>query len=182
MNKLRIVFVKGGLALGLALGLAGLVYAQTDGARIAETSPAGRRPFQARVIVTPQGNGFETVFLPIPAGKRLVIENVSAIARTAPGQRMEMNYFAYYDNNGNGDTGGGIEDITFHRVALTEQGTFGDTAIASANHKVLVFADEQIGSTHHQVGVQARLNEYPAVGSPQAQFTFSGYVEDLPVR
>jgi hypothetical protein len=138
---------------------------------------AERRPFQARVIVSPTANGFQTEFLPIPAGKRLVIENVSAIARSPEGFSMEINFFTYYDNNGDGV--GDVADITFHRIALTEQGTFSGIAISSANHKVLVFADEMIGTTHFQVGVGARLDGVSTVAG-QAQVTFSGYVEDLP--
>ena len=34
-----------------------------------------RRPFQTRVFVTPTGDGFSSVNMPIPAGTRLVIEN-----------------------------------------------------------------------------------------------------------
>ena len=52
---------------------------------------------------------------------------------------MEINFFTYLDNNGDGT--GGIADTTLHRIALTDQGTFGGTAISSANHKVLVFAE-----------------------------------------
>ena len=138
-----------------------------------------RKAFQARMIVTPAGNGFQSAFMAIPAGKRLVIENVSAIARSPEGFRMEINFFCYIDNNGDGV--GDVADITFHRIALTDQGTFGDTAIASANHKILVFADEQIGTGHYGVTVQARLNGTPPANSfAQAQVTFSGYLEDLP--
>jgi hypothetical protein len=169
VNSLR---VKRALA-AVMLVLTGVVSASAQ----TKTEPV-RKPFQARMIVNTQSNGFQTVFMPIPAGKRLVIENISAIARTAPGQRMEMNYFTYMDNDGDGV--GGLEDITFHRIALVDQGTFGDMAIASANHKVLVFADELIGTTHYQVGVQARLNEYSTTLA-QAQVTFSGYLEDLPI-
>ena len=140
----------------------------------------GRKPFQKRIIVTPLGNGFQTAFMSIPAGKRLVIENVSAIVRCPEGMRMEVNYFTYFDNEGNGD--GGIADITFHRFALTDQGSFDGSSIFVANHKVLVFAEEQIGTTHYQVGVQARMNTtLPAGSFVQAQVTFSGYLEDLPV-
>jgi hypothetical protein len=140
--------------------------------------PPERRAFQTRIIVTPRGEGFETAFMPIPAGKRLVIENVSAIGRCPEGLRIEINFFSYLDNNGDGV--GDIADITFHRIALTDQGTFNGTAISSANHKVLVFADEQIGSSHFQVGVQARLNGIASENAlVQAQVTFSGYIEDL---
>jgi hypothetical protein len=116
--------------------------------------------------------------LPIPAGKRLVIENVSAIARTAPGQKMELNFSTYMDS-GEGPGLDSIAYLTFHRIALTDQGTFDTMGIATANHKVLVFADEQIGDKHFQVSVTARLNG-PVSGFVQAQVTFSGYLEDLP--
>jgi hypothetical protein len=138
---------------------------------------AKRKAFQARAIVAPTGNGFQTALLSIPAGKRLIIENISAIARCPEGLRMEMNFYTYIDNNGDGV--GDISDITFHRIALTDQGTFDGTSIFSANHDVLVFADEQIGTQHFGVAVQARLNG-STTGFTQAQFTFTGYLEDLP--
>ena len=139
-----------------------------------------RKPFQARVIVVPAGTGNSTALLTIPAGKRLVIENVSAIARCPAGLRMEINFSTYMDNDGDGV--GGIEDITFHRIALIDQGVFGDTSIATANHKMLVFADERIGAASYGVSVQARLSALPPAGNStiQAQLTFSGYLEDLP--
>ena len=147
--------------------------------KVVGSNPA-RRPFQKRVIVQPLGTGNQTAFLPIPAGKRLVIENISVISRCAEGQKMEINYFTYMDN-GDSTSTDGIAYITFHRVALTDQGTFDGMAIATANHKVLVFADEQIGDKHFQVVVTARLNGSPASGiTTQAQITFSGYLEDLP--
>lgn len=141
-----------------------------------------RKAFQARVSVTPLGTGFQYQVLPIPAGKRFVIENVSVIARCPEGLRMEVNFFCYIDNNGDGV--GDIADITFHRIALTDQGVFDGTAIASANHKVLVFADEQIGNGHFGITAQARLNgSYtPGPAIVQAQFTFSGYLEDIPAQ
>ena len=141
---------------------------------------AERKAFQARVIVTPLGNGFQYQVLPIPAGKRFVIENVSVITRCPEGLRMEVNFFCYIDNNGDGV--GDIADITFHRIALIDQGVFDGTAIATANHQVLVFADEQIGTGHYGVTAQARLNGLPPPNPAflQAQFTFSGYLEDIP--
>jgi hypothetical protein len=161
-----------GAALMVACALAGPASAQSK-------VDSGRQPFQTRIIVQPLGNGFQTQLMDIPAGKRLVIENVSVITRSPAGMRMEVNYFTYLDHNG--DNVADIADITFHRVALTDQGTFDDTSIAAANDRVLVFADEQIGTQHMKVGVQARLNGTPPAGSfSQAQFTFSGYLEALP--
>jgi len=176
--------MKSKLVIGLAvlLSVAWVAQASIPSNQMSEKAAKDsveRRAFQARIIVTPLGDGFQTQFLPIPAGKRLVIENVSAIARCPEGLRMEVNFFSYIDNNGDGV--GDVADITFHRIALSDQGTFGGTAIFSANHKVLVFADEQIGTSHFQVGVQARLNgPAPTTGLVQAQVTFSGYLEDLP--
>jgi hypothetical protein len=161
----------------LTLAMAGPAFALDRIAARVGDSGSTRRAFQARAIVTPQGDAFQSVFLPIPAGKRLVIENISAIARSPEGMRMEINFSTYLDNNGDGT--GDIADITFHRVALTDQGTFAGIAISSANHKVLVFADELIGTSHFQVVVQARLNG-PTTAFAQAQVTFSGYLEDLP--
>ena len=144
--------------------------------KVVGSGPA-RTPFQRRIIVTPLGTGFQTGFLPIPAGKRLVIENISAISRIPAGLRMEMRFFTYLDN---GDGQGGIAAITFHRIPLIDQGVFDGVAIASASYKALIFADSQIGNQSYQVGVQARLNGSPNGSFTQAQFTFSGYLEDLP--
>jgi hypothetical protein len=138
-----------------------------------------RTAFQARVIVTPLGTGFQSSFLDIPAGKRFVIENVSVITRSPEGMRMEVNFFSYIDRNG--DNVGDIADITFHRIVLVDQGVFDGVQLAAANHAVLVFADEQIGTGHYKVAAQARLNGMPPANAfTQAQFTFSGYLEDLP--
>lgn len=138
-----------------------------------------RRPFQMRAAVNvPIGGSVASGFLPIPAGKRLVIENVSAVGRCPVGLRMELKYFTYFDNgDGVGDS---LNDITFHRIALTDQGTFQGTAVSTANHNVLVFADELIGTSHFQIGIQVNLTGI-ATQVAQGQITFSGYIEDLPV-
>jgi hypothetical protein len=52
--------------------------------------------------------------------------------------------------------------------------------VLTANHNVLIFADEQIGTSHYGVGVSVRMNGVYGSGQGQGQVTFSGYVEDLP--
>ena len=136
---------------------------------------AGRKPFQFRLSANAPDQS--TAFYHIPAGKRLVIENISAIARTDPGLHMLIDMFSYYDDgDGVGDSG----DITFHRIALTDQGTFAGHATATANHKVLIFADERIGTEHFGLTLQVRLDGTPVGSTNQGQVTFSGYMEDLP--
>jgi len=171
---------RAGMVAAFALLLASPLRAA--GKNMAEPSDkAPRQPFQARLIVGPASTGIQTAYLAIPAGKRLVIENISAVARTPEGVKMELNFYTYLDNDGDGV--GGIEDIVFHRIALVDQGTFDGTAIASANHKVLVFADSRIGDISYGVTLQGRLNG--TIGSPafaQGQLTISGYLEDLTAR
>ena len=137
-----------------------------------------RKPFQMRAAVNvPIGGSVASGFLPIPAGKRLVIENVSAVGRCPEGLRMELKYWTYFDNgDGVGDS---LNDITFHRIALTDQGTIVGSAVSTANHKVLVFADELIGTSHFQIGIQVNLTG-SATQVAQGQITFSCYIEDLP--
>ena len=143
-----------------------------------ENSPV-RKPFQARVFVTPLGNGFSSGTLAIPDGKRLVIENVSVVGRIPEGMKLEVNFFTHMDNDGDGV--GGIEDIVFHRIPMTDQGVFDGTSLSAFNQKMLVFADSKIGDATYAVVAQARLNGLaPANALTQVQFTLSGYLEDLP--
>jgi hypothetical protein len=140
---------------------------------------AVRKPFQKRISVAPLGNGFSGAPLQIPAGKRLVIENVSVVGRVPDGMKLEVNFFTYMDNDGNGVND--PEDLTFHRIPMTEQGVFDGTAISAFNQKMLVFADGSSGSGGQAIVAQARLNALvPANTFTQVQFTFSGYLEDLP--
>lgn len=143
-----------------------------------ENAPA-KKAFQKRISVAPLGNGFSSATLQIPAGKRLVIENVSVVGRVPEGFKLEVNFFTYMDNNGNGTND--PEDLTFHRIPMTEQGVFDGTAISVFNQKMQVFADGSIGSGGLSIVAQARLSGLvPANTFTQVQFTFSGYLEDLP--
>ena len=140
---------------------------------------AGRKPFQTRILANvTDGSTANTVHMNIPAGKRMVIENISAIGRTGPGIHMQIQLFSYLDN---GDGVGDSNDITFHRIALIHQGVFNGITTSAANHKVLVFADEQIGTAHFTIALQVTLDAPATGGLNQGQVTLSGYLEDLPV-
>jgi hypothetical protein len=172
--------VRAGVIAAFALLLASPLRATGKDAA-ANSDKVLRQPFQARLSVSPTSTGNQTASLAIPEGKRLVIENISAVARTPEGFKMELNFYTYLDNDGDGV--GGIEDIVFHRIALVDQGTFDGIAIASANHKVLVFGDSRIGDTSYGVTFQARLNGTIASNAfAQGQLTVSGYLDDLTVR
>ena len=132
-----------------------------------------RETFAKTVVVNLNGRGVNVVAMQIPAGKRLVIEKVWAIVRSPESQRVEVNYYTYKNN-------GGAADKTIHELTLEKQASFKDSAIFSSDRNVSVFADERIGGEHFSVGVSARLSGGVAAGSAQAQFTFSGYLEDLP--
>lgn len=143
--------------------------------RTAEKSerPIGRAQFVKRVTVNLNGSGVNVVAMQIPAGKRLVIENVSAIVRSPESQRVEVNYYTYTNNNG-------AASRTVNELALEKQASFKDSAIFTTRRSVSVFADERIGSEHYSIGISARLSGGVAAQYAQAQFTFSGYLEDLP--
>jgi hypothetical protein len=139
---------------------------------------ATRKPFQFRMFTGPTSTGQQTNHMSIPVGKRLVIENISVIARTPPGLRMAIQLFSYFDADGNGQ--GDSADITFHRIPLIDQGTFGEFAIATANLKVLIFADERIGANAgFGISIQGQLSG-STTEFTQGQVTLSGYIEDLP--
>ena len=182
MNKFVNKFVAASIAVILTTVIfSGAAFGQTeDVVRLPNTpKPPDRKPFQARVFVTPEGIGNSSAILAIPEGKRLIIENVSVIGRVPSPLKLEVNFSTYMDNDGDGV--GGIEDITFHRIAMIDQGVFSGTAISVFNQKMLVFADSKIGDVSYAISVQARLNGTPPPNtSIQVQFTFSGYLEDLP--
>ena len=165
----------------IAITILACIFTTMSGGAFAQTKDKGAvpTPFQARVIVTPLGTAFQSSALDIPAGKRFVIKNVSVITHSPEGMRMEVDFFSYIDRNG--DNVGDIADITFNRIVLVDQGVFDGVQLAAANHEVLVFADELIGTNHYKVVARARLNGMPPTGFfTQAQFTFSGYLEDVP--
>lgn len=145
--------------------------------KIAPSGPA-RKPFQKRVVATvPAGSGVVHTTMFIPTGKRLVIENLSAVARVPQGLWPYVQVLTYFDN---GDTVLDAQDIAYHRIAFVEQGSVNGQTTSTANHKVLVFADERV-VTHYNLGVTISFGISGTVTeATQAEVTLSGYIEDAP--
>lgn len=135
-----------------------------------------RSPFQSRVVVTvPAGYGVGSTTLPIPVGKRMVIENLSAVARVPQGLHPFMQFLTFFNN---GDTVLDARDIAYHRIALVEQGNFYGQITSTANHKVLVFSDERVAGNAN-LGVTVSFGISGTVTqAATAEVTFSGYFED----
>ena len=163
-----------------------VVNTQSDPLPVTVVGRAVRRPFQARVnlSISPGGNS-SIVTLPIPAGKRLVIEDVSALTFQPQGQGLLISFLTAVDDSvvsndpGTGDNGG----FEGHDLVLVSQGMFNGLERSTAHEKMLVFADESVktpSSTLSGIGVNVHLSRGTFDGSAGARVTFSGYVEDLP--
>ena len=155
---------------------------QSDPLAVKVVGGAVRRPFQAGVnLDSPAGANAGFARLTIPSGKRLVIENVSAVTFGPQGQGMLINFqTAMQDIVGDTDAGGPFEN---HDLVLTSQGIFNGLERRTASQKVLVFADESIQTSNGPAGgidVTVNLSRGGSNGSAGARVTFSGYVEDLP--
>jgi hypothetical protein len=153
---------------------------QLNGARTPSPTPSTRRPFQKTIHLTiPEGSSFGESEIAIPAGKQLVIENVSA--RSKGRVTPSMSFTTWYDDNGNGLADAGDESV--HDVTFTLQNERYEAPSLftwTANHRVLVFAAERIGETHFGVKMAVQTS-YPVIeGNADLRLVLSGYLEDLP--
>lgn len=145
--------------------------------KVVSNGPA-RQPFQRRIVVTiPAGYGVGSTQLHIPYGKRLTIENISAVARVPAGMNPYLQLLTFFDS---GDGVFDPQDIAYHRLALVSQGDFYGNITSTANHKVLIFADEKVASNTgmeitFSFGVSGTVSQ-PAT----AEYAVSGYIEDKP--
>ena len=80
------------------------------------------------------------------------------------------------DSIGETNPRGGFE---IHNVVLLSQGEFNGLEVSVAHEKVVVFADEAVGTTTG-LYIEVQLARGSATGSAGVRVTFSGYVEDLP--
>jgi hypothetical protein len=146
------------------------------------TSTAVRRPFQARVnLQIADGANADSKHLDIPAGKRLVIENVSALTFGPQGQGLLINFTTAVQDTVGDNAVGGFEN---HDVVLTSQGIFNSLERMAASQNTLAFADETVQTPNGiltGLDVVVNLSRGTLTGTAGARVTITGYVEDLPV-
>ena len=135
---------------------------------------AVRRPFQAgvNVNITPGGNA-DFAQIEIPAGKRLVIEDVSVVTFQPVGQGLLLNFVTGFEDL---VAAAGQDEFETHNVILVSQGLFNGLERSVAHQKMLVFAERLFG-----FGIMVQMSRGSPTGSAGARVTFSGYIEDLPV-
>jgi hypothetical protein len=158
-----------------------LTNTESDPLAVTVVGGAARRPFQARVnLQIPAGANFDSATLAIPAGKRLVIEDVSALTFQPQGQGLLINFNTSVEDSVGSNNTGGFEN---HDVVLVSQGIFNELERSASHQTMLVFADESVETpvgVLHGLGVVVSLSRGTLTGSAGARVTFSGYVEDLP--
>lgn len=123
------------------------------------------QPFQARVTVNvAPGDSGANAFVPVPSGKRLVIEYASAYGDAPLGQVLSFSV---------GTTIPGDTNFVEHDLPATQQSTFGNTdAVFVAGSPMRVYADTP--------QILLRVDRTAATGTVYASMSVSGYLVDLP--
>jgi hypothetical protein len=144
-------------------------------------SPVPRQPFQASIdLDILPGEKADLGNLYIPAGKRLVIENVSAVASGPAGQDLIVSVGSGSKYADEANENEGFPDLD---LVLASQGVSGDMESLAGDQRVLIFADESVItdlSILRGLGVSVELSRDVLSGSAAARVSFSGYLEDLP--
>lgn len=146
---------------------------------INDGGPRKRFQFTVGTDITTGGSG-RTILYPVPAGKRLVIEHVSARTYRPPGLKMNLEFGTYFDN---GDLFGDDQGLAFHGIALIEQGTeLNGYEVSAASHDILAFAEDRLGTTGNlPIRVRVSLSGIVPFGHfARGTVVFTGYVEDNP--
>lgn len=137
----------------------------------------GRKAYQKRVTFdVGVGNNQGGLSFSIPAGKRFVIEHMSAVVRLPQGIQPSLQIFTYMDD---GDGVFTPEDYGNQRFVLVQQMNSGGLTIWTANHKVVAYLDESIGGTQINHTVSLEVSGNVSLLS-KADLTLTGYLEDLP--
>jgi hypothetical protein len=126
----------------------------------------GRVPFQIRggfeVFAGGPSSGTEQ-YLVIPDGKRFVIENITVRAEIPNGESLELSFLSRIDTTPNGGA-------MYQYIPMSSQGVFVDKNVLMGSHKTLAYSA-------YRLAVRARPTW--STGTGYADFTFSGYLENL---
>jgi hypothetical protein len=126
----------------------------------------GRQPFQIQggfqVFAGGPSSGTEQ-YLVIPDGKRFVIENITARAEIPTGESIELQFLSRLDATPNGNA-------MYQYIDLHSQGAFADKTVYTGNHKTLAYSAYRL---------QIRARPTWTTGTGYANFTFSGYLENI---
>lgn len=147
--------------------------------KVIPNGTTGRKAYQKRVTFdVGVGNNQGSLSFPIPAGKRFVIESMTAVVRLPPGIQPYLHMFTYMDD---GDGVFNPADSGNQRFVLVQQMNSAGLTIWTANHKVVAYLDETIGGTQINHTVALEVSGDVSLLS-KADVTFTGYLEDLPVQ
>lgn len=125
----------------------------------------GRQPFQASAhsVMAGATNGdFQTIAF-VPAGKRLVIENISANGRVPAGQPFLNLHISTNVANGGSKA---------HYLVMSQQGSVGNTTWFAASQQVRLYADP---------GTSVTFSVFRVAAGPEGvvDVTISGYLIDV---
>lgn len=153
----------------VAQGITPVEITNTASVTVANTTPLAvrdadnpaRQPFQSESSESfPAGGDTINVFFSVPAGKRLVVEQVTASIGVLPGQHALMNVMTTANGN-----------QVVHFMKPTEQGEWVGFQVFVVSQPVRFYAD---------AGTQVRLqvNKNSTVGIGSATVSLSGYLID----
>ena len=131
---------------------------------VAVVARPATQPFQRQFSLDwPDGEGFATASMQVPAGKRLVIEYASLAAYLQPdGQSM----FVRIATTSDGGT-------AFHTLAVQKQEDYGVLKQFGAAHLVRIYAEPG-------TAVQVSAGRVPFASTANCWVTLSGHYEDVP--
>jgi hypothetical protein len=133
---------------------------------VSVANTTGRVPFQIQggfQIFAGGPSSSTEVMLVIPDGKRFVIENITARFEIPTGENVEMSFLSRIDTTPNGNA-------MYQYVPIVSQGPFVDKTVLMASHKTLAYAAYRL---------PVRVRPTWTVGVGYANFTFTGYLENL---
>ena len=143
----------------VAQGTSAVEITNTTPLAVRDADNPARQPFQGEASVAfPAGGDTINVFFTVPAGKRLVVEHVTATIAVSPGQHALMNVMTTANGN-----------QAVHFMSPTPQGEWIGFQVFGVSQPVRFYADAGT-----QVRLQANKNGTTGIGS--ATVSLSGHL------